>query len=149
MPAVSSWPMMVMIRERCKLTSATETFNTRCDTPSLRQIGSRRSGGRKYAIAGYGCPFIGVYCVISVLSAPSECFSRMGDRRGGKHMRKQLLVLLTGTLFLLAPSPGVRAAEPVTILYFPISAYATSFIAKDEGFFNRHGLNIELKAITN
>ena len=37
------WPTRATIRERCRLTSATATSSTRCDTPSCRRAGSRTS----------------------------------------------------------------------------------------------------------
>src|SRR5215813_8734311 len=38
------WQISVTIRGRCRLGSATRTFNTRLDIPSWRPIGSRASG---------------------------------------------------------------------------------------------------------
>ena len=38
------WPTRATIRGRCRLTLATATSSTRCDTPSCRRAGSRTSG---------------------------------------------------------------------------------------------------------
>ena len=43
-PVALRWPTRATIRERCRLTSATATSSTRCDTPSCRRAGSRTSG---------------------------------------------------------------------------------------------------------
>jgi hypothetical protein len=45
MPAVTRWPTRGMTRGRCRLTSATATFSTRCDTPNFPRRGSRIFGG--------------------------------------------------------------------------------------------------------
>jgi hypothetical protein len=44
MPAVLLWRTRGTIPGRCRLTSATRTFSTRCATPSCRRIGSKTSG---------------------------------------------------------------------------------------------------------
>ena len=44
-PVASRWRIKATTRERCRLTSATATSSTPCDTPSCRRAGSRTSGG--------------------------------------------------------------------------------------------------------
>ena len=49
--------------------------------------------------------------------------------------------LAIGSVLLLAP---VHAATKVHITYTAVSGYAASYIAKDQGFFEKRGLDVEL-----
>src|SRR3954454_8144550 len=49
MHADSSWPTTVGTRARSSNTSGTDTFSTRCVTPTFRKVGSR-TGGRTEAM---------------------------------------------------------------------------------------------------
>ena len=51
-PVALRWPTRATIRERCRLTSATATSSTRCDTPSCRRAGLRTFGDDLTRLAG-------------------------------------------------------------------------------------------------
>lgn len=53
--------------------------------------------------------------------------------------------LFAGFLCALFSGTG-NAEQSLTLVYVPISAYSASFVAKDQGFFEKHGLNIDMKA---
>jgi NitT/TauT family transport system substrate-binding protein len=57
----------------------------------------------------------------------------------------------TAAIFLAAafPASGARAATKVVMLYNATSAYAASYIAKDEGYFDKHGLDFDFSLTTN
>jgi NitT/TauT family transport system substrate-binding protein len=58
----------------------------------------------------------------------------------------RFLRLLAIGVASLAALPAF-AAEKITLLYVPVNAYVTSYVAKDQGFFARHGLEVELKIV--
>ena len=51
-PVALRSPTRATIRGRCRLTSATAIFSTRCDTPSCRRAGSRTFGDDRIRLAG-------------------------------------------------------------------------------------------------
>lgn len=55
---------------------------------------------------------------------------------------------LTGLLLLVLPT-GTAAAEKLTLLYAPTTGLMPSYIAKDEGIFEKHGLDVDLVLLTN
>ena len=57
---------------------------------------------------------------------------------------KSFLRLLAIGLASLAALPA-SAAEKITLLYVPINAFIAGYVAKDQGAFERHGLDIDLK----
>jgi ABC-type taurine transport system substrate-binding protein len=68
-----------------------------------------------------------------------------GARKEGEHMKGFLRLLAIGFASLAALPAS--AAEKITLLYVPINAYVASYAAKDQGFFARYGLDIELKIV--
>ncbi len=56
--------------------------------------------------------------------------------------------ILALALLLGVPSLGTRAAaeEPLVVGYLPTKACVALFVAKEQGFFQKHGLNVELRA---
>ncbi|HEV8016172.1 MAG TPA: ABC transporter substrate-binding protein [Stellaceae bacterium] len=60
-------------------------------------------------------------------------------------IRRTLLLLV---LALLLPT-GARAAEKLTLLFAPTTGLMPSYIAKDEGMFAKHGLDVDLVLLTN
>jgi NitT/TauT family transport system substrate-binding protein len=55
------------------------------------------------------------------------------------------LTILVG--FLAAP--GACAAEKLTLLYAPTTGLMPSYVAKDQGIFEKHGLDVTLTLLTN
>jgi NitT/TauT family transport system substrate-binding protein len=49
-------------------------------------------------------------------------------------------------LVLLMAALPVRAATPIMILYIPAPSFLGSYVAKDQGIFDRHGLDVTLAA---
>ena len=45
---------------------------------------------------------------------------------------------------VLATSPAAEAATKVRVMYTAVAPYASAFIAKDQGFFEKRGLDVEL-----
>jgi NitT/TauT family transport system substrate-binding protein len=60
-------------------------------------------------------------------------------------MKKLTLLLL---LLLLSPIQA-RAAEKLTLLFSPTTGLTPSYIAKDHGIFEQHGLDVDLVLLTN
>lgn len=56
--------------------------------------------------------------------------------------------LLTVVLSLALPT-AAPAAEKLTLLYAPTTGLMPSYIAKDEGIFEKHGLDVDLMLLTN
>jgi NitT/TauT family transport system substrate-binding protein len=54
--------------------------------------------------------------------------------------------LLGASLLLLAAALPARAATPIMELYIPAPSFLGSYVAKDEGVFARHGLDVTLQA---
>jgi NitT/TauT family transport system substrate-binding protein len=54
--------------------------------------------------------------------------------------------ILAGALaWLAASSSATLAAEKATIMYTATSAFAAVYVAKDQGFFDKHGVDVELQ----
>jgi NitT/TauT family transport system substrate-binding protein len=58
-------------------------------------------------------------------------------------MNAQVAVGLAVLLFLLGAN-AVAAQTKITLLYNPVSDMAGAFVAKDQGFFEKHGLDVDL-----
>ena len=50
---------------------------------------------------------------------------------------------------LIAAASSARAATPITLLYTPGDSFTESYVAKDQGIFAKHGLDITLQAAQN
>jgi NitT/TauT family transport system substrate-binding protein len=57
----------------------------------------------------------------------------------------RLLTLMLG----LGLPLGAQAAEKLSLLYAPTTGLMPSYIAKDEGIFDKHGLDVEMTLLTN
>jgi len=57
---------------------------------------------------------------------------------------KSVLGLLAFLVASLAFAPAVNAATKIVFLYTAVPSYIGSFVAKDEGLFEKHGLDVEL-----
>ena len=60
----------------------------------------------------------------------------------------KLKTLLMLVLALVLPASG-HAAEKLTLLYSPTTGLSPSYIAKDQGIFAEHGLDVDLVLLTN
>ncbi|HEY3918052.1 MAG TPA: ABC transporter substrate-binding protein [Stellaceae bacterium] len=61
---------------------------------------------------------------------------------------KKITALAVVLLALLLPR-AAGAAEKLTLLYAPTTGLTPSYIAKDHGFFEKHGLDVDLVLLTN
>jgi NitT/TauT family transport system substrate-binding protein len=52
---------------------------------------------------------------------------------------------LAGAAALLLSSSLAEAATKVTMMYTATAAFASAFVAKDQGFFEKHGVDVDLK----
>jgi NitT/TauT family transport system substrate-binding protein len=71
----------------------------------------------------------------------------MAASQGGK--MKRWIIGLAAMLLGLAVAVPARAAEKVTFGYFPVSDFLMAFIAKDQGFFDKHGIDATLQLMAN
>lgn len=54
------------------------------------------------------------------------------------------IIVATAMMAVGLPSPHASAATKITLLYATTSAYAASWVAQDQGYFEKHGLNVDL-----
>ncbi len=52
-------------------------------------------------------------------------------------------------LLLSFMAPPARAADKVVFGYFPVADFLIAFIAKDQGFFDKHGVDVTLQLMAN
>lgn len=58
------------------------------------------------------------------------------------------LLFLVSLLMLQAWMPSARADDRIVLGYTAISDFAAAYVAKEEGIFKKHGLDVELQLIT-
>ncbi len=74
----------------------------------------------------------------------------LGDQ--GWHTRRIMMkakTLLSFVLLALLLPAAANAAEKLTVLYAPTTGLMPSYIAKDHGIFEKHGLDVDLVLLTN
>ena len=65
-------------------------------------------------------------------------------------MRRIVSTRIIGALLILGTSvPSTSAAEKITLLYVSAGSFVGSFIAKDQGYFEQHGLDVDLSLAQN
>ncbi|HWE71658.1 MAG TPA: ABC transporter substrate-binding protein, partial [Stellaceae bacterium] len=64
-------------------------------------------------------------------------------------MRWGLAFIAAFFLTAVFPRSGAEAATKVVMLYNATSAYSASYVAKEEGYFDKHGLDFEFSLTTN
>jgi NitT/TauT family transport system substrate-binding protein len=65
-------------------------------------------------------------------------------------MRNKLFAFaLAAGMAMLSGSPYAEERQKVTLLYTPVTGYVGAFVAKDQGFFEKHGLDVELQMAQN
>jgi NitT/TauT family transport system substrate-binding protein len=62
---------------------------------------------------------------------------------------RTLLAVLLLALLLPTGAPSAQAAEKLTLLFSPTTGLTPSYIAKDQGIFEKHGLDVDLVLLTN
>ena len=62
---------------------------------------------------------------------------------------RTLLALLLLALLLPIGASSAQAAEKLTLLFSPTTGLTPSYIAKDQGIFEKHGLDVDLVLLTN
>ena len=64
---------------------------------------------------------------------------------------RRLLPPFIAALALMAvlPAGASRAATKVVMMYNATSAYAASYVVKEEGYFDKHGLDVAFSLTTN
>jgi NitT/TauT family transport system substrate-binding protein len=70
------------------------------------------------------------------------------DSEGGI-MRLGLKLLLLAILAIGVAHPAARAATKINLLYIPGGDFVPSFVAKDQGIFERHGLDVDMTIAQN
>jgi NitT/TauT family transport system substrate-binding protein len=70
--------------------------------------------------------------------------------QGRDTMNRALVGFCAGMAVLASVLSGpARAADKVTFGYFPVADFLMAFIAKDQGFFDRHGVDATLQLMAN
>lgn len=66
-------------------------------------------------------------------------------------MKSKLLALMLCTGLTLSPLTEALASdlEKITLLYTPVTGYVGAFVAKDQGFFEKRGLDVDLQIAQN
>jgi NitT/TauT family transport system substrate-binding protein len=76
------------------------------------------------------------------------CNSRPSGRIRSTVARR-LLLAMTMLLGALALAPAARAATKIGLLFSPTTGLLPSYVAKDQGIFLKHGLDVELTLLVN
>jgi NitT/TauT family transport system substrate-binding protein len=64
-------------------------------------------------------------------------------------MHRSVFFFIAALMLVAFPASDVRAATKVVMLYNATSAYSASYIAKEEGYFEKHGLDFDFSLTTN
>jgi NitT/TauT family transport system substrate-binding protein len=64
-------------------------------------------------------------------------------------VRSAVSVVAALLLTVVFPPSGARAATKIVMLYNATSAYSASYVAKEEGYFDKHGLDFEFSLTSN
>lgn len=64
-------------------------------------------------------------------------------------MQRSLRLILTALCFASGLAAGGAAADPIRVNYVPITDGIPLFVAEDQGFFDKRGLDVELTAAPN
>ena len=64
-------------------------------------------------------------------------------------MKTHLKTTLLASAALVLSSLAASAAEKVTLMYTASAPFVTAFVAKDQGFFEKHGIDVDMKLAQN
>ena len=62
-------------------------------------------------------------------------------------MVRRLLGVVFCTLFVLASGASAAELQKISVGYVPVADFAPLFVAKDKGFFEKHGIDVTLTKI--
>ena len=64
-------------------------------------------------------------------------------------MKLKLLNTMLATAAVLVSAAAASAAEKITLMYTATAPFVSAFVAKDQGFFEKHGLDVDMKLTQN
>lgn len=64
-------------------------------------------------------------------------------------MRRIWAIIVATLLATGSPISSASAATKITLLYTPVGAFTASYVARDQGFFAKHGLDVDLSISSN